>query len=74
MKYLTAVLLILLTGCAIRATENDVSRWHGYLASERVQSAEKQPQNRCYAHPREEVRCFDLNAETDVNYEVGGKP
>ena len=65
-------LLLIGSGCAIRATENDVARWHGYSTSERVPQFEGKETERCYSR-KGEVRCFDLRTETDVSYEIDEK-
>ena len=66
-----AILLVLLTtGCAIRATESDVARWHGFKLSERRADHETRVDERCYSHDGGTVYCYLLGLETDVNYEV----
>jgi hypothetical protein len=76
--------MLLTCGCQIRYTESQVARQHGYAASERVPAAERGWNAacwsdarhrttlacRCYEHGTAGVRCFDLNTETDVSYEV----
>jgi hypothetical protein len=68
-----ALLLLMMTGCAIRATESDVARWHGFRLDERVPEFEHNDHERCYMHSAPPLRyatCYDLNAETDVNYTI----
>lgn len=69
----TAIFLLLLTGCAVRATENDVARWHGFRLSERVPENEKRPDERCYSHGAA-VYCYLLGLETDGEYRIERQP
>ena len=58
---LSAVIICLsLTGCAVhQATESDMARWHGFLESERVKSAELTPLTRCYQRGNGPIKCYD---------------
>ena len=63
------LLTLVLTGCAIKRTESQVAKLHGYTKEERQPALERYVGERCYAR-HSKVQCFDLNSETEVNYEI----
>ena len=63
------LLVLVLTGCAIKRTESQVAQLHGYTKEERQPALERYVGERCYAR-HSKVQCFDLNSETEVNYEI----